>query len=378
MDDNKTSGKMEKVENIVSPSLEQNKTKSENAKSEAPHERVGLSESDRAIYRGEIVEHGAANYKHKEKESASYYLTLKQLDGESITLWGKGLPEAIPKESKKGDYIGVERGEREPVIVKVKVKDESGKEYSEDREALRQRWLQVNVDKEKDRADFQAQQARSEANTDAPKNQQFVHSKAAVEEAERRSQGPSFDRVVPGTDIQNRYIMTAERTKNSYADRRKPDVKLVEDRGSDLKAKEVTPESIELVVKLAKEKDWSKISVSGTKDFKRQMWMEASKEGIEVKGYTPSKEEVKALEKYMESNRNKENIVKPIIEDSKQFASEKIKSPKDQERFTEAVKVKANETVEKEGVPTLKDKPRDQAPKQAEPERKEKAKEIER
>jgi hypothetical protein len=367
-------GSKSKVENTVTPDLDKKK------------EKVGpdvpFNASEKEIYRGAIVDHGEAKYKNIEKNDKSYYLKLEQLNGEKITLWGKGLPESIPKESKKGDYIGVERGEREPVIVKVKVKDELGKETFENKDVLRQRWLSVNVNQEKDRQDYQAQKNDpNKAGIDGqPKqrHEKFTHSKAELEEAEKRI--PSLERVVPGTAIQNRYLMTAERNKNSYADRRKPDVKLVEDRGGDIKVKEVTPESIELVVKLAKEKNWDKINITGSKDFKRQLWMEASKEGIEVKGYTPSKEEIKAMEKYMAVNKNSENIVKPIVENSKQYASENIKNDADKARFSEAVKTKANDVVKNEGVPTLNEKAvkNSEANKEKDVPRKDKSKEIER
>lgn len=376
--------KKEKPENLVLPGFErkvESKGEGEKAKPQKVEDFTPLSESTRTIYRGEIVEHGEAKYKNDPKEQKSYYLTLKQLNGEDITLWGKGLPESIPKDAKKGDYIGVERGERERVLVDVVVRGADGVESIEKKEAIRQKWLEVNVNQEKDRTDFAAQKNNSDQQKSGTRDsaKSFVHTKDELEEAERKARKPSLDRLMPGADIENRYIMTVEKNKNSYADRRKPDVKLVEDRGDSLKASHVTPESVELIIKISKQKDWDKINISGTKDFKRQVWMEASKEGIEVKGYSPSKEELKMLEKYMATNQNKENIVKPIVDNAKGYAAENIKSPKDQERFTEAVKEKANETIRTEGTPKLNEQARQRdSAKEAEPARKDKSKDIER
>lgn len=52
----------------------------------------------------------------------------------------------------------------------------------------------------------------------------------------------------------------------------------------------------EAMVTLAAAKEWDAIKVKGHPDFKREVWMAASLRGIEVQGYTPTKEEVKQLE----------------------------------------------------------------------------------
>jgi hypothetical protein len=339
-------------ENLASPSIEK-----------GPKTQVETSDGQKghgAIMRGAIVEHGPANYKNDPKNDQSYFLELKQLNGENVKIWGKGVPEAIPKDSKSGDYIGVQRGEREPVSVQVTSKDEQGNETTKTIETMRQRWLNVSVDHSKDKKDYEntqkskdTQDTLSKQSNTKTSNEKLAYSKEEIEEEEKRF--PSLERVIPGMDIQNRYLVRAEKSKNSYAHRGKPDITLVEDRGPDIKAREVTPESIELIVKLAKQKNWDTIKVSGSTDFKRQLWMEASKEGIEVKGYTPSKEELKALEKYMHGNKNQENIIRPILSNAKNYAETKheLKDPENAERFKKAVEEKTNDTLSNKGVPSL-------------------------
>lgn len=94
---------------------------------------------------------------------------------------------------------------------------------------------------------------------------------------------------------------------------------------------------------------------------------------------TETLQDNKIAGRYMESNHNKENIVKPIAENSKGYAADNIKSPRDQERFIEAVKEKARETVRTDGTPKLNEQAqqRDSA-KDAEAVRKDKPKDIER
>lgn len=352
-----------KEENLVSPSVDRDTQSAPTSKDvPASKEEVKEAVGQGPIIRGTIVDHGAANYKNDPKNDQSYYLELKQLNGENVKLWGKGLEEAIPDSSKKGDYIGVQRGEREPVSVQVTSKDEHGNDTTKTIETMRQRWLSVSVDHAKDKQDYEnSQKIKDAENTQSKQsnqssNKKFTYTKDEIEEDEKRY--PSLERVIPGMDIQNRYVVRAEKSKNSYAHRGKPDVTLVEDRGPDIKAKEVTPESIELIVKLAKQKNWDTIKVSGTTDFKRQLWMEASKEGIEVKGYNPSKEELKALEKYMQGNKNQENIIKPILTNAKNYAATKqeLKDPETADRFQKAVEEKAKDTLASKGVPTLNEK----------------------
>lgn len=55
--------------------------------------------------------------------------------------------------------------------------------------------------------------------------------------------------------------------------------------------------SIKAAVQIATDRGWREIEVTGTEEFRRQVWIEASLSGIQCKGYTPSPEDVAELEK---------------------------------------------------------------------------------
>lgn len=56
-------------------------------------------------------------------------------------------------------------------------------------------------------------------------------------------------------------------------------------------------QSIQAAIEIAKERGWRELEVTGSEDFRRQVWMEASLAGIQVKGYVPSPEDKAELEK---------------------------------------------------------------------------------
>lgn len=69
-------------------------------------------------------------------------------------------------------------------------------------------------------------------------------------------------------------------------------------------AKEPEKAQVQHLIDFAEEKNWSSIKVTGTKDFRRQVWLEASMRDIAVTGYSPSKEEIAQVEALKASRKN--------------------------------------------------------------------------
>lgn len=173
--------------------------------------------------------------------------------------------------------------------------------------------------------------------------------------------GFNMSRVIPGHDIQSRYNVSLGNNANEYADKRKPDVTIVEDRGNNIKANTNDPQTIELVVKLAQEKHWEKITVSGSKEFKRATWLEASKAGIEVQGYEPTKEEKEMLDKHLSATKNlssRENLIAPVMQNAREYAdkSPDFKTDKQREMFLKKVEEKTSEKIDQGQHPTIKER----------------------
>lgn len=68
------------------------------------------------------------------------------------------------------------------------------------------------------------------------------------------------------------------------------------DKGAKLVTDDHRPEVIGSMIELAKAKGWSTLSLKGSEEFKREAWMQASLEGIEVNGFKPKPEDVAVLD----------------------------------------------------------------------------------
>jgi hypothetical protein len=72
------------------------------------------------------------------------------------------------------------------------------------------------------------------------------------------------------------------------------------DKGTKLKSESNNVEVVRSLVAIAEARDWQALSVTGTKDFRREVWREASIRGIDVRGYEPSELERAELRKAIE------------------------------------------------------------------------------
>ena len=67
------------------------------------------------------------------------------------------------------------------------------------------------------------------------------------------------------------------------------------DKGNKLQTKLSHAQVIGDLLSIAKQRDWQSIKLSGCKAFKRQAWLQASMQNMNVRGYRPDKEDVKQL-----------------------------------------------------------------------------------
>lgn len=72
------------------------------------------------------------------------------------------------------------------------------------------------------------------------------------------------------------------------------------DKGTKLKSESNNVEVVRSIVAIAEARDWEALTVTGSKDFRREVWREASLRGIDVRGYEPSDLERTELRKAIE------------------------------------------------------------------------------
>ena len=99
--------------------------------------------SAKGVRYGTLVAHGEAPYRHDATQSASYFVTLRDAEGQERTSWGVGLKDAF-RESKTapvaGDLIGMRRAGSTPVTVVHRIVDEGGNAIAQAIVAKRHNW----------------------------------------------------------------------------------------------------------------------------------------------------------------------------------------------------------------------------------------------
>jgi hypothetical protein len=92
---------------------------------------------------GTLVAHGEAAYRHDATQSASYFVTLRDVAGHERTSWGVGLKDAI-RESKTiptvNDLIGIRRVGSTPVTLVQRSVDKGGEVVAQAIVAKRHNW----------------------------------------------------------------------------------------------------------------------------------------------------------------------------------------------------------------------------------------------
>jgi len=69
------------------------------------------------------------------------------------------------------------------------------------------------------------------------------------------------------------------------------------DQGRRLVTASESEEVVRDLVAIAQHRGWSRLHVSGSETFRRAAWMEASRRGLEVKGYRPSERDLQELDR---------------------------------------------------------------------------------
>lgn len=94
------------------------------------------------------------------------------------------------------------------------------------------------------------------------------------------------------TDI---YLVNRDKTE-LYNERTGETQIYINSEKNQLKTKHQDFETVETMVKIAEKNQWSSITIRGTPEFRKLAWEMASIQGIEVKGYKPTQQEIKVME----------------------------------------------------------------------------------
>lgn len=88
-------------------------------------------------------------------------------------------------------------------------------------------------------------------------------------------------------------------------------------------SRKMAPNVYQDMVLLAKTKQWSAIKVSGEKEFKRNVWLEASSQGMKVNGYDPTEQDLRMLDLIKKQNNEKNTAKSELISDKQTQSGKK-------------------------------------------------------
>nr|WP_286167859.1 LPD7 domain-containing protein [Ochrobactrum sp. MC-1LL] len=97
-----------------------------------------------------------------------------------------------------------------------------------------------------------------------------------------------MDRSFPD-EITSRYYIREDHggTQRVFADS-KGEREVFQDNGEKLRAKSFDAQGVRLMIETAAHRGWTSIEITGSKEFRRETWLEGQAHGISVKGYQPT------------------------------------------------------------------------------------------
>lgn len=143
-----------------------------------------------------------------------------------------------------------------------------------------------------------------------------------------------FEELVP-SNVKTAYLIKAQTDKDfSFYDKSDTKLPAFEAHKNTLSTTKEDQATISAMLSVAKSQSWDSVKVTGTEEFRREAWLQASLQGISVKGYTPKENDM------IELQARSELLDKNTITG---YAKEQVKAP-EAEKAPEA---KANEPLEK-------------------------------
>ena len=258
---------------------------------------------------GEILDYGLANYQDNPENNMSYFVDIKQDNGQVFKLWGVKLEEVMENNGfKKGDKVNlIDHG------LQNNVRRWEGQYYEELKE--------INSIEKDDEGIVLGKETPRQLNTNADlsnsdnkerKEYQSVNHK--VDDEEITDEQEYFAKLPPSVKHNyeaikvNKFLKTE---KVNYYDKTNPSSIAFEDRNTSLNTANSDEKTVNAMLDMAQAKGWKSIKLKGTEEFKHQMWLEAQLRGIETKGYKPKEEDLAAF-KVKQAERTKNEIEQDV------------------------------------------------------------------
>lgn len=241
----------------------------------------------------------------------------KEARAEDAAVKQSGLPEskldaALAEQQAKvsAKEIGLDPAALERVAAS------RNREFAQVREAMGLNTVEPNIEKQPQQLAGEEESKRAawlkkgeEAKAvQAPNEKSASGNKVESDEIFTATQSDIKPTIPP--EIEKQYL----RVGDKFYHPKNTDSVAFEDKGNKLETKSNSGNIAESMVSIAAARGWDEIKVSGSESFSREVWLEASSRGMQVKGYTPTEQDKAELAKRMrESEINKiEQASKPF------------------------------------------------------------------
>ena len=238
-----------------------------------------MSNEDKLVAFGKLVNYGHAPYKDDEKNQSSFFVEMENDNGERLKYWGLRLEDALNKsQSKVGESISlIDKGN----IFGTKQRSwqiepyEATKNYENSiiKDAV------IDKDNQKDQGELTEKSEDEKVIFKTDQLQKEIELPPSVQN--------NYVPMVKNSLLKDQHINFYDKNDNSIA---------FEFREKSLATSRSDDKTIKAMLDLATSKGWNSISLKGTEEFKQKAWLHASLKGIEVKGYKPTEKDLVELQ----------------------------------------------------------------------------------
>jgi hypothetical protein len=155
--------------------------------------------------------------------------------------------------------------------------------------------------------------------------------RASGTEVETKNQDNSLNVVPKGGELDRKDLVLPVAVERDFDEHegkffaKKTNRLMFEDKGDMIKTSTTDAKAIEAIVAYTKAKQWDSLKLSGSKEFRREVWLQAESQGIKTQGYTPKEADLAALSSL--TNERATNTVTQL-EPSKEKVKDEAKAPR--------------------------------------------------
>lgn len=139
----------------------------------------------------------------------------------------------------------------------------------------------------------EANSKRDELRMSPEMNRELANAEKQLDNQAQESKKANSTLAIP-SQLNNDYLVSGD--KREYFNRQSNALEFAVVNDKTMKTSNNNPNNIRSMLNIAKENKWTSIKVTGSKDFRKETWMQANIMGIKAKGYNPTKEDVKIME----------------------------------------------------------------------------------